>query len=136
LDTSGFGEWSAFEQVLHYTDLILFDLKQMDREKHIAYTGVDSKIIIENLKKADQTDIPIYIRYPVIPGYTDDEKSILDAARLIKSLKHVVQTEFLPYHTLGIPKYQMLNKSYELEDILPQNEEQIKRLNKVFLSAE
>jgi len=89
LDTSGYAKWQDFELILKYVDSVLYDIKHMDSEKHKELTGVGNRMILENIKKVDKLDIPIIIRFPLIPGINDSKENFYELAYLIKSLDNV-----------------------------------------------
>ena len=126
LDTSGQAPWSNFEQALRYTDLVLFDLKHMDPEKHLEYTGRDNRLILENLSKASKQGKRIWIRVPLIPGVNDAPEHLTALARHIQALD-VERTYFLPYHSLGVSKYDSLGREYGLS-VEPHSLDQLKRV--------
>jgi pyruvate formate lyase activating enzyme len=135
LDTSGYGEWEAFERILPFTDLVLFDLKNMDRTRHVSLTGVDPLKIWNNFERLAQMRIPICIRCPVIPGCADDEDNFKKVAEFAARFDCVQGIEILPYHRLGEPKYLMLNLKYQLKGLEPPPAELMERLNAVVRSA-
>ena len=110
IETCGFADWAALKEVLQYTDLVLYDLKEMDPEFHKKYTGVDNSRILENLKKIDdQMDLEIWVRVPLIPGCNDDKENLLATARFVKENLHkCTQIHLLPFHRLGEGKYEQL----------------------------
>ena len=110
IETCGFADWPALEEVLRYTDLVLYDLKEMDPVLHRKYTGVDNNQILENLKKIDdQMALEIWVRVPLIPGYNDDKENLLATARFVKENLHkCTQIHLLPFHRLGEGKYEQL----------------------------
>jgi pyruvate formate lyase activating enzyme len=71
LDTCGYTQLENWDRVLEYVDMILFDLKQMNTAKHKEYTGVPNELILSSAKKLSSLGIPMVIRIPFIPGYTD-----------------------------------------------------------------
>lgn len=129
LDTSGYGEWEAFEKILPFTDLVLYDLKNMNRTKHVSFTGVEPSKIWNNFERLAQTGIPIYVRCPVVPGYIDDEDNFRKVAEFVTKFDSVLGIELLPYHRLGEPKYSMLNRKYQLLGLEPPSVELMERLN-------
>lgn len=135
LDTSGYGEWEAFERVLPFTDLVLFDLKNMDAAKHVFLTGVDPSKIWNNFERLARMRIPICIRCPVIPGCVDDEYNFRKVAEFAARFDSVQGIEILPYHRLGEPKYLMLNRKYHLVGLEPPPAGLMERLNAVVKSA-
>lgn len=110
IETCGYAKWEVMEPILRLTDILLYDLKQMDSEKHRQYTGVPNGLILENLKKAnDLTDCEIWVRVPVIPGYNDDEENIRAVGEFVsRNLSHCTQVHLLPFHKLGLGKLEQL----------------------------
>lgn len=118
LDTSGFAEWEKYEKVMKFVDLFLFDLKHMDSDASLESTGVRNELILENLKKLADQGASIQIRIPVIPGYNDSKKNLEETADLCRSLRPSVKlVQLLPYHRLGIAKYERIGKSYALSSV-------------------
>ena len=112
LDTTACCPWENMEQVLKYTDLILFDIKHMDPEKHEEKTGVSNELILENLNKASNaTTTKIWLRIPLIPGFNDSESNMQKTAELASSTK-AEKISLLPYHEWGKHKYSGLGKLY------------------------
>jgi pyruvate formate lyase activating enzyme len=100
LDTSGYGEQDLFKKVLANTDIVLFDLKEMDSEMHKQFTGRDNSIILKNLKVANELAVRVILRIPLIFGYNDRDKNIYEVASLAKRLRSVERVELLPYNKL------------------------------------
>lgn len=117
LDTCGYGRWGHLRELLEFTDLLLFDLKEMDREKHERFTGVSNDVILENLLRVSDLRVPIAIRIPLIPGYTSTEENVRAVGLFARELSTLRQIELLPYHRLGETKYKMLDRSYELGEL-------------------
>ena len=113
LDTAGFCPQNNIEQVLPYTDEVLFCVKVMDAEKHRQLTGADNHCIQSNLRLA-AAQVPTVIRYVVIPGINDQLMDIQQLADFILSLSQPVSVELLGYHTLGLKKWEMLGLPYRL----------------------
>lgn len=118
VDTSGYGASETIKAISSFTDLFLYDLKLMNDEKHIKYTGVSNKLILENLRIISQLGNRIYIRIPLIPGINDDEDNIKATAELIRSTPTLEQVNILPYHNIAADKYNRLGKQHKLTDIL------------------
>jgi pyruvate formate lyase activating enzyme len=116
LDTCGVVAWEHYERVLPLVDLVLYDLKIFDGEKHRASTGVDNGIILENARRIAATGKPMWIRTPVIPSYTADEENIATLGDFIAAeLPTVERWDLLAYTNLGQPKYHRLDLPYALE---------------------
>ena len=117
LDTSGAVSWDRYEKVLSWVDLVLFDLKLMDQERHQQATGVSNTTILANARRLAAADQPMWIRTPVIPGYTDDPENIRSIGGFIREALPTVQRwDLLAYTNLGRPKYQRLDLPYALEE--------------------
>jgi pyruvate formate lyase activating enzyme len=118
LDTCGAVGWESYERVLPCVNLVLYDLKIMDAKRHEAATGISNDTILENGRRLAARGVPMWIRTPVVPGYTDDKENILAIARFINdSLPTVQRWDLLAYTNLGQPKYHRLNREYLLEKV-------------------
>jgi pyruvate formate lyase activating enzyme len=117
IDTCGFAPWEELKKISEYTDLILYDLKLIDDEQHREYTGVSNDIILTNLRNVSVLGHTIIIRMPIIPGINDDDENIYRVGSFAASLPQAHDIELLPYHNLGIHKYQRFSKHYSASDI-------------------
>lgn len=115
LDTSGYAPPRILSAITPLVDHFLFDLKLMDEQKHIRYTGVSNQEIMENLKSLSKSGKRITVRFPLIPGITDDPENIRDMAQFVLSLGNIQEIDLLPYHRLAAAKY----KKFSLPDPLP-----------------
>lgn len=105
LDTAGNIEWSSFEKVLPWTDLILFDLKIIDEKKHKEMTGSSNQLIIENFGLLNEQNIDIWVRTPIMSGVNDGDDETDSRITILKKAKNVKQVTLLPYHKYGLEKY-------------------------------
>jgi pyruvate formate lyase activating enzyme len=117
VDTCGYGSYEAFKEIKDYVNLFLYDIKLMDDKRHIEYTGVSNKLILDNLKKLAKDGANIEIRFPIIPEINDDMDNVRNIADFLSSLYVVKNISLLPYHRAGIEKYEGLNKKYKMKDI-------------------
>ncbi|MBE6762684.1 MAG: glycyl-radical enzyme activating protein [Ruminococcaceae bacterium] len=124
LDTCGYAKWENYEKVLPFVDMVLYDLKAFDPNLHKTLTGKDNALILDNLKKISQTKTKIAVRIPLIPTLNDGE--IKKIGEFLSQLENIVEVKVLPYHNYSSNKYQSLNKSYLLDEIVPPNDEEIK----------
>ncbi len=134
LETCGHAPWDAWEALLPYVDLVLYDLKEVDPVKHQRFTGVDNALILENLRRLAGTGKKVVIRRPVIPGYNDSEESIHALAQVVRSLGSVDEVHLLPYHRLGQGKYERLGMEYALKDVPSLREEDVAGLRAILLA--
>jgi len=129
VDTSGYVKFEILNEVIKYTDLFLYDIKHMDSEKHKAETGVDNKIILENLSLISGRT-KIRISFPLIPGFNDDEKNIEETAKLAKSLK-INFIDINPFHNLGSDKYSYLGLANPFQNYVFLKKENIIRTKEI-----
>lgn len=103
IETCGFADWERVRQVAREADLILYDLKHMDSERHRQGTGQGNERILENLTRiSEKLKKTIWVRVPLIAGYNDDEDHIRSMASFLKkSVSCCEQVHLLPYHNLG-----------------------------------
>lgn len=127
LETEGHAAWPVLEKMLPYVDIILYDIKHMDSEKHRKYTGVGNELILENLKKLAACGAPpIILRTPIVPGYTDARENIEAIAKFVIQLgPSVVQYQLLPYFNYMKDKYKALGLDYDLPAKTPSKEEMV-----------
>ena len=123
--------WEHLEKILKNLDLIYSDIKCMDARKHEEFTGSTNQLILDNVLKVDQCGLPMIIRVPVVPGYTDDEENIRDISEFVLRLTNVNRIELLPYHRFGLSEYKRLGRSYELEYVKSPSDESLLRLKKI-----
>ena len=96
------------EEILSLADHIMTDIKIWDSQSHRIHTGIDNSEILENLRCADKLGIPITVRTPIIPTVNDTVENIQHTAEFLRTLKHIVNYELLPYHPLGTEKAKAL----------------------------
>jgi pyruvate formate lyase activating enzyme len=114
VETSGYAKWEKIEKTLQYVDLIFFDIKSCDSERHFVLTGVRNELILENLKKI-ATECETVVRVPVVEGYNfKDESDVFKLAEICRNAD-VEKIDLLRYHRLGEKKYRMLGRKYDLE---------------------
>lgn len=131
-ETTGFANTEVFDYVTKQADLLLFDLKHWNGEKHREGTGVDRTLPYENLKRAIEKGKEVLPRIPVIPGYND---SLTDAAEFARILCEAgaQRCQLLPFHQFGENKYHLLNRNYAYEDLPSLHREDLSEYLQVFL---
>lgn len=110
VDTCGYSSFENFEKIMDKVNLFLYDLKIMDEEKHIQFTGVSNKLILDNLKKLGRAGKKIFIRIPLIPGMNDSQENARKTARFLRSVPGIHRIDLLPYHRAGTQKYTQLKR--------------------------
>lgn len=132
LDTSGNLPMSEkITELLNFTDLVLLDIKHIDNEKALHLTGLPNTHTLNFAKFLSEHGISMWIRQVLVPGFTDNENDLKKLKDFINSLKTVEKVEILPYHDLGAFKWKELGLAYELENILPPTDEQIKKAKSI-----
>jgi len=118
METAGWIDGKVYEAIIPWLDLVLFDIKQMNPEKHLAYTSRDNQKIHENLIRFCRADCPtrVIVRTPVIPGFTDDPESFSRLAAFLHTLERTPEVHVLPYNPLAGSKHPRLGMNYALED--------------------
>ncbi|MCF8345021.1 MAG: glycyl-radical enzyme activating protein [Bacteroidales bacterium] len=132
VDTSGYAGKNIMDSVASLSDLILFDLKLVDDEKHMQYTGVSNKMILDNLIYLDKNNARLILRFPLIPGITDTDDNLHDVIDLILSLQNKPPLEILPYHRIAEGKYDRLKLDFKLKGV-KQTEKEVKAAKQKFM---
>ena len=133
VETCGYARWDTLERLLKYTDLVLYDLKIMDQEKHVAFTGVRNTTILDNARRLAHSGTPMVVRIPVIPGYTDSRSDLERTAEFIRSELHTIEgVHLLPYETVGVAKYERLGRKYALGETEPPSDACLVEVKKRF----
>lgn len=127
LDTSGFAPWEIFESVLPYTDLFMFDIKMVDEERHIQFTGVSNELILQNLKTLSDLEKPLILRAPIISGINDDTQHLNDLCDLAAGL-HLQSVEIIPYQPASEAQYESIAHTDRMPDLTMPSEENIQLL--------
>ncbi len=122
---------AKFDELLKYTDLVLLDLKLFDAKQHKELTGYDNADILNMAQYLSDKGIPMWIRHVLVPGLTDSEDDLVNTAEFIKSLKTVEKVEVLPYHTLGLFKWEKLNCKYPLDGVKSPTSEEVKKAESI-----
>lgn len=133
IDTAGYSSKETFSKLVNLSDLILFDLKQMDQTLHKEQTEISLERIIQNAKWLGKQKKKVWIRTPIIATYTDQEENILAMVSFIKEhLFNVVERwDLLTYNNLSVSKWKRLDLDYELKDLLLISREKIDRLAEI-----
>ena len=129
LDTSGVG-FGDYEEILKYTDLVLYDVKHLTREGYKDMTGIEIDETQKFLEACKKMGTKMWIRQVVVPGKTDSEEYIRELGKFIKTLDNVEKVELLPYHLLGVNKYETLGIKYRLEGLEAMDKEAVRALYK------
>ena len=131
IETSGYCAPDILDRAAAHLDLILFDLKHWDEEKHIQGTGVSNHIILENMKRIISQGKNLLPRIPVIPGFNDALNDAEEFSKLLRKMG-IAKVQLLPFHRFGEKKYTMLSLDYAYADIPPLHAEDLRPYQQVF----
>lgn len=132
IDTSGFVKITdEIKELIQYTDLFLVDLKVFDDTKHKDLTAVSNKSIITFLKYLDSINKPVWIRHVLVPTLNDTVEDLQALREFLDTLNNVEKIELLPYHELGIFKWEELGLTYKLRNITVPTDESIREAKKI-----
>lgn len=123
------------EELLKYTDLVLLDIKEIDRERHKQITGMHNDHILDFAKFLSEKNVPVWIRHVLVPGLSDYDEDLYRLRDFIKTLNNVEKIEVLPYHTMGIYKWETLGIPYKLKGVEPPSEERVENAVRILNSA-
>lgn len=118
--------FSKFAELMKYTDLLLFDLKQIDDAKHRELTGRTNRNILDCARYLSDIGKPIWVRHVLVPGVTDNDDDLHALRAFIDSLQNVKRVEVLPYHAMGTYKWEQLGIPYTLKDVSAPSEERVR----------
>ncbi len=123
--------YSKWLELMKYTDLILLDIKHIDEEQHRILTGQTNKNILDMAKHLSDLEKPVWIRHVLVPERNDKDEYLHQLADFIHSLKNVERVEVLPYHTLGVFKWEQVGIDYPLEGIHPPSAERVRNAEEI-----
>lgn len=135
VDTSGYVNLEDVKEVLEYTDLVLLDLKQANEEKHRELTGVENGRIRQFTQYLADINKPVWIRYVLVPGYTDAEEDLMAAYNYLRNFKNIEKIEVLPYHTMGKEKWEKLCLDYPLEGVPTPTKEEVEKAKNILTTG-
>ena len=124
--------FSKFQELMKYTDLLLVDIKHIDTECHKTLTGRSNENILDMIRYLSDIKKPIWIRHVLVPERSDKDEYLTRLADFIHSLDNVEKVEILPYHTLGVHKYEAMEQEYKLKDVKENTPEQLEKAAEVF----
>ena len=132
LDTNG-GAWNSdIEELFRQTDLVMLDCKQFNDARHKELTGRSNEQTIKTAQWLEENERPFWLRYVLVPGISDFEEDIRALGEHFKGYKMLQRVEILPYHTLGIHKYETMGQEYQLKDTKTNTPEQLDRAMELF----
>ena len=135
LDTNGLLGERLTDAELDIVDLVLLDLKAWDPERHRQLTGMDNAATLDYARRLAARHRPVWVRFVLVPGLTDDPQEVAGIARFAADLGNVERVDVLPFHQLGKYKWHRLGIEYALEDARPPTHEETERACEAFRSV-
>lgn len=133
VDTSGCANIDTVKDVFKYTDLVLLDIKSIDPKTYKTITAQELYPTLEMAKYLDAHNIKMWIRYVVVPGFTDSIHDAEKLAEFVSGLKNVERVEILPFHKMGEYKWEQLGYEYKLKDTQPPDANLITEIKNIFI---
>jgi pyruvate formate lyase activating enzyme len=132
LDTNGYYGQRLSDKELESIDLVLLDIKAWDAARHKQLTGMDNGLTLDFARRLARRKRPVWVRYVLVPGLTDDLDEIASVARFAASLGNVERVDVLPFHQMGRFKWEKLRIPYALDRTQPPAMELVERTIGVF----
>ena len=127
--------FEKFERLMKSTDTVLLDIKHIDDGKHKVLTKHSNRNILDCARYLHEIHKPVWIRHVLIPGITDDDEYLSQLRDFIRPLDNVERIDVLPYHTMGVYKYEKLGIDYPLKDVTPPSAERVENANRILQEA-
>jgi pyruvate formate lyase activating enzyme len=125
VDTTGYAPEELMEAVARLTELVLYDLKHMDTQRHKILTGVPNEPILTNLKLLAAVGANLWVRIPLIPGLNDDSNNLVATGKFISELPDPPAVHILPFHCAAKGKYERLAQTFTIAGVQPPTNEQM-----------
>jgi len=135
LDTSGFLGHRATDEYLADVDLVLLDIKSGDEDTYRRVTGVEQRPTLRFAERLAAMGKPVWVRFVLVPGLTDDPENIAKVARVVAPMKNVEWVEVLPFHQMGAFKWKALGLDYRLENTPTPTAPQVQAALDIFREA-
>jgi len=135
LDTNGYYGDKLSDAELEAIDLVLLDIKTWDPARHRRLTGMDVTPTLAFARRLAARKRPVWLRFVLVPGLTDDLDDVARIARFTAGLGNVERVDVLPFHQMGKYKWKQLGMPYTLEDTEAPSIEQVERACAVFRTA-
>ena len=135
LDTNGYYGDRLSDADLETIDLVLLDIKTWDERRHRALTGMDVHPTLEFAKRLAAKGRPIWLRFVLVPGLTDDPDDVAHIAGFASALRNVQRVDVLPFHQLGRHKWEQLGIDYTLSAVEPPSPDLVGRTCALFRAA-
>ncbi len=132
LDSNGSICNEQVEELFGLVDLVLLDVKQIHPERHRILTERSNEQTLKTAAWLEAHEKPFWMRYVLVPGYSNAEEEIRALGEHFKNYRMIQRVEILPYHTLGVHKYEAMGKEYQLKGIKENTPEQLDAAKDLF----
>lgn len=132
LDTNGSIHTPEVEELWGLTDLVLLDVKQANPQQHKLLTERENTQTLRTAAWLEEHQHPFWLRYVLVPGHSDAEADIRTLGEALCGYKMIERVEILPYHTLGVHKYEAMGLDYTLKGVKENTPEQLERAKAIF----
>ncbi len=119
------------EELFGIVDLVLLDVKQINPERHERITGHPNARTLQTAKWLEENAHPFWLRYVLVPGLSNAEEDLRALGEHFKDYKQIQRVELLPYHTLGVHKYEAMGLEYQLKDIKENTPEELQKAEEI-----
>ncbi len=134
LDTNGLIAHHLPDDWFDVVDLVLLDIKHIDPAKHARLTSAPNRPVLDFARRLARMGKPTWVRFVLVPGYTDDVGDVDRLAEFVSTLNNVERVEILPFHQMGAHKWKQLRLRYELSDKKPPSDEVVERVKNQFVA--
>lgn len=134
VDTSGYMFTDKVKEVLKWTDLVLLDIKHINPNKYKKLTSVSLEHTLQFAQYLSDINKTVWVRYVLVPGYSDDEEDLHEWAKFVSQFKNIVRVDILPFHQMGAYKWKEVGKEYKLAEVKTPSREEVKKVEKIFKS--
>ena len=134
IDTSGYIFTNRVKEVLKYTDLVILDIKHINPNKYKELTDVNLENTLEFAKYLNEIGKKTWVRYVLVPGYSDDEEDLNKWAKFVSQFSNVERVDILPFHQMGGYKWEEVGKEYKLKETPTPTKESLQKTEEIFSS--
>lgn len=134
IDTSGFLFNDKTKEVLSYTDLVLLDIKHINPNKYKELTARPLEPTLNFIEYLAEVNKPVWLRYVLVPHFTDNEDDLHRWAQYVSQFKNVERVDILPFHQMGIHKWEQIGQEYKLKDINSPSNQELNKAEAIFKS--
>lgn len=132
LDTNGAIWNEQVKELFSLTDIVLLDIKEFNPKRHKELTGCSNTQTLRTAAWLEEHERPFWLRYVLVPGYSDFKEDIRGLGKHFGGYKSIQRIEILPYHQLGVHKYEAMGWEYKLKEVKENTPDQLQQVEKLF----